>query len=77
MAELKVIDAEPAADPSIMERIAEVTKLAEEGALSSIAVATVYKDGSAGVSWSKPPNRSLLLGAISRLGHKLNLELDE
>jgi hypothetical protein len=67
VAELRVLDAEPAPSPDIIERLTEVCKEVEDDKVSSVAVAVVYRDGTTGKSWSTAPSLSLLIGAVERL----------
>ena len=71
-----VITAEPQG-ASIVERLEEVLEQARAGALSSIAIAVVERDGSTGGAWSDAPSMPLLLGSVIRLAHRLNLRMDE
>lgn len=73
---LRVIEAEPAGS-EIIERLEEALEKARAGELSSIAIATVYRDGCVGKSWSSPPNASLLIGSIARLQAALIRTADE
>jgi hypothetical protein len=60
--------------------IALLEKALEEaraGRYSAIALAVVYRDGSPGAKWSLPFGVASLIGAVSRLAHKLNQEADE
>lgn len=75
-AELFAIDAEPAPDSSVVERLEYVLELARKGEVSSVAVAFVLRDGRVNCAWSKAPSQALLLGAISRLKHRFNRHID-
>lgn len=66
MADLKVLDAEPLGE-DVVAKLEEVLKRAHAGELSSVAIATVYRDGSTGRSWSTAPSMSLLIGSVVRL----------
>lgn len=76
MADLVAIDPEPVSQ-RLVETIEQVVDLASDGALSSVAVAYVLRDGSVGCIWSDLPSRAAMLGSIARLSHRLNLEADE
>lgn len=52
-------------------------EMAEKGEVSSVAVAIVLRDGRCQALWSDAPSTGTLLGSISRLAHKINLEIDE
>jgi hypothetical protein len=73
---LIALDAEPAG-ADIIDRLEEVLELARKGELSSVAIATVYRDGAPGRSWSTPPSHTLLIGSVARLQHALNIAADE
>jgi hypothetical protein len=77
MAELEIIHAEPTGDPEIIKRLDDVRAQVDKGEISSLAIVTVYRDGSVGSSWSKAPSFPLLMGGAQRLVHKLNVMLDE
>lgn len=76
MTELTVLEPEPAA-PDVIETLEEALAEAREGRLSAVAIAVVYRDGVGGASWSALPSRMAMLGAISRLSHKINIEADQ
>lgn len=67
MTNLKVIDAEPAPAPDIIERLTEVCDAVAKDKVSSVAIALVYRDGSVGSAWSTAPSLSLLIGSVARL----------
>jgi hypothetical protein len=50
---------------------------AREGKLAAIAVAKVYHDGGTGWGWTHNAPFALLLGAMARCMHKLNLKQDK
>lgn len=75
-AELRVLDAEPPGQ-GVVERLEEALEKARAGEISSIALAVVYRDGSVSGSWSDAPNRMLLLGSLSRLAYRVNLDGDQ
>ena len=66
MADVHVLDAEPPGE-DVVAKLEEALGKARAGEFSSVAMAVVYRDGSAGRSWSKPPSLSLLIGAVARL----------
>lgn len=76
MTELAVLDPEPAS-ANVIETLEEALAEARAGRVSSVGVAIVYRDGVAGASWSDLPSRAAMLGAVWRLGHKINLEADQ
>lgn len=76
-ANLRVIDAQPAVSPDVIDRLTEICKEVTDDKVSSVAVAVVYRDGTTGRSWSTPPNTSLLIGAIERLKAALLRAADE
>lgn len=76
MADLRAIDAEPLA-ANIIEVLEEALNRARAGKLSSVGLALVYRDGTIGAMWSDLPSRPAMLGSVSRLAHKLNIEADE
>lgn len=77
VAELISLDAEPATDPTILEKLDHFRARAEAGEISSIAIAVVTRDGSINGSWSnKPPSLPLLLGSLAQLGHRLSGWID-
>ncbi len=65
-ANLRTIDAEPLGE-DVIARIEEVLELARKGEFSSVAIASVYRDGSTGKSWSAAPSLSLLIGSVARM----------
>lgn len=73
---LAVLEPEPAS-ANVISTLEEVLAEALDGRVSSVAIAVVYRDGVAGSSWSDLPSRAAMLGAVSRLGHKINLEADQ
>jgi len=66
MADLRVIEAEPAG-PGIVELLESALKDARNGALSSVAIALVYRDGTSNWNWSEAPSASTLIGCIERM----------
>lgn len=66
MADVQVIDAEPLGE-GIIKRLEWALALANEGKLSSVAIAVVLRDGSPDWRWSEAPNVSLLVGVTERL----------
>jgi hypothetical protein len=73
---LAVLDAEPPCR-GVAERLAEVHAAIDEGRISSIAVAVVYRDGSVGGSWSDASSRPLLIGALADTQFRLLSALNE
>jgi hypothetical protein len=76
MTKLKVIDAEPAPSPDIIERLKEVCDEVAEDKVSSVALAVVYRDGTTGRAWSTTPSLSLLIGSVTRLQAALTRTAD-
>lgn len=66
MAELKVLSAEPVGE-DVIEKLEEVLAAARENRISSVAIATVERDGTANRCWSTAPSLSLLIGSVARL----------
>jgi hypothetical protein len=75
MADVKVIDAEPLGK-GIIEVLDFFRAMAERGELSSLAVATVLRDGSPQWKWSHAPNTSTLLGSVERMKHAMIVKKD-
>jgi hypothetical protein len=76
MPSLHVIEAEPVS-PDLIETLEVALKEAREGKLSSVAIAVVHRDGCITSAWSTPPSFGLLLGAVHRLAHRMNVVKDE
>jgi hypothetical protein len=76
VSDLRVLTAEPQG-AGIVEHLEAVLAQAKAGSISSVAIAFVHRDGAVDGVWSAPPSVGLLLGAISRLGHRLHLEMDQ
>jgi hypothetical protein len=77
MADVRVIDAEPAPHPDIAERLTELCDEVAADKISSVAIAVVYRDGTTNRSWSTAPSLSLLIGAVARLQAALIRVADE
>ena len=75
MADLHTISAEPPSKDAVAV-IERVLTEAREGRISSVAIAHVDREGCVTAEWSKPPSVGLLLGAVARLAHRLNLMAD-
>lgn len=67
---MSVIEPEPVG-ASVVDTLREIADDAEQGNISSIAVAIVYRDGTVGTAWSEVPSMALLVGAASRLQWRL------
>jgi hypothetical protein len=76
MPDLRVIEAEPPG-ALVIERLKEALEAAEAGQISSIGIAVVNRDGSVNASWSDAPSYPMLLGAVHRLAHKIDMHLDD
>lgn len=76
MPDLHVIEPE-GVSPDLITTLESVLERAREGDLSSVAIAYVYRDGTIGRTWSTPPCFGALLGAVSRLAHRMNVTKDE
>lgn len=74
-ADLRVIEAEPVG-PDVVEHLEEALEQARKGELSSVAIATVYRDGTTSRAWSSAPSLSLLIGSVARLEAALIREAD-
>jgi hypothetical protein len=75
MAELRAIDAEPPA-ADVIATLERALELARSSDLSSVALAYVHRDGAVSCAWSNLPSRPAMLGSVSRLAYKLNVDLD-
>lgn len=75
MAELLAIDSEPPGE-DVIEKLEEVLAMARKGELSSVAIATVYRDGSPGRCWSKAKSMTALIGSVARLEAALIRRVD-
>jgi hypothetical protein len=76
MADLRIITAEPPA-VDVIATLERALDLARSGELSAVAVAYVFRDGAAGAAWSALPSRPAMLGSVSRLAHRINIEADD
>jgi hypothetical protein len=76
MADLHVLEAE-AISPDLVQTLEEALAKAKAGELSSVAIAVVYRSGCINWAWSTPPSFGLLLGAVHRMAHRMNLTKDE
>jgi hypothetical protein len=75
VADLIAIEAEDQA-ADIIDTLERVLEKARAGELSSVAVALVYRNGSVGHRRSALPSFPVMVGALNRLIHKLNLDMD-
>jgi len=75
MADLVALEPEPLGE-NVIATLERALELARAGELSSVAIALVHRDGCAQALWSDAANMLLLIGSVGRLGHKLNLDLD-
>lgn len=76
MAELHTIEPEPLGD-AVVPLLERLLEMAHAGQVSSLGVAMVLRDGSVQSEWTKATPVAALIGAISRLSHRLNLAVDE
>jgi hypothetical protein len=67
---LTVIEPEPLG-ASVIDTLKEAITDAENGAISSIGLAIVYRDGTVGTAWSEVPSMGLMVGAAARLQWRL------
>lgn len=71
---MDVIDCEPPTGDTVMI-LEDVLRMAQEGRISAVAIAVVYRDGSTGDAWSKPLSTAALIGAVTvlqtRLTHRI------
>lgn len=76
---MKVIEFKPRASPNAdaVALLEQVLEEARAGIITSVALAYVRNDSTASGTWSSTDHAPALLGAISRLHHAYNLELDE
>lgn len=74
-AELREITAEPLGE-GMIEMLEEIMAEVREGRISSLAVAQVYRDGTTCARWSHLPSYGMMLGAVTRLLHRINLRMD-
>lgn len=72
---LVAIEPEPLSD-SVVPALERALEMARAGEVSSVAVALVLRDGTSDAIRSNAPNMVTLLGATSRLTHKLHADLD-
>jgi len=70
MTKLHVLTPEPLGE-NIIELLEYALVEARAGRLSSIAIATVDRDGCTESAHSAPPSYGLLIGAVARLQHRL------
>lgn len=72
---LTVIPSEPQGR-SVQATLKAVLADAKAGAISSIAIAIVHRDGGVAEAWSELPSVPAMIGATARLLHSLNREMD-
>lgn len=75
MADLHAIEPETV-DPGVVALLEVALAQARDGEIASIGLAIVYRDGVAGAKWTTGGSFMRILGAVHRLAHKLNLEMD-
>lgn len=76
MADLTIIESEPQGR-SVQSTLKDVLNDAKAGKISAVAVAIVHRDGSVSQAWSELHSVPAMLGAVARLTHFLNHEMDE
>lgn len=69
-AKLHVIDSAPPCEDTVRV-LEEMLERAKVGDLSSVAVATVHRDGSVGSIWSEVHNLGCMAGAIARMQYRI------
>lgn len=79
MGEIRALNVIPAEmlGSDIIQCLENVLEKAHAGELSSVAIASVFRDGCVASSWSSPPNASLLIGAIARMQSRLTRWAEE
>lgn len=70
-ADLVTLDSEPPNTDDVVAKLEEALAEAREGKISAVALATVYRDGSSGRSWSKRHSQTTMIGAVDLLRHAL------
>lgn len=70
MTDVTVIPCEPAGS-DILELLDDLISRAIRGELSSIAVATVDREGVTASAWSEAPSFGTLIGSVAVLQHNL------
>lgn len=70
-AEVEVLDSEPPNTEDVIAKLEEALAEAREGKISSVAIATVYRDGSSGRSWSKRHSQTAMIGSVDLLRYAL------
>lgn len=63
-------------DSGIVELLEGALAQAKAGEIASLGLAIVYMSGVAGAKWTTGGSFIRILGAVDRLRHKLNLEMD-
>jgi hypothetical protein len=61
-------------DQGVIEALEDLLEKARDGKVSAVACAVVYRDGCTGDVNSALPNRSVMLGSIARLQHRLMMK---
>jgi hypothetical protein len=75
MADLIAIEPETV-DAGVVALLETALGQARDGEIASIGLAIVYRDGVAGAKWTTGGSFIRILGAVDRLRHKLNLDMD-
>lgn len=70
MADLHVIEPEPVGE-AVLAYLGHVLEKAQQGHVSAVAVAFVYRDGTTGSGYSALPNTATMVGAVDALKAKL------
>jgi hypothetical protein len=75
-AKLLTIEPEPPVPPDVIGKMTTICEWVQHDKVSSLAIAVVHRDGSVSTTWSSPCALVTLLGAVERLKHRLNVEMD-
>jgi hypothetical protein len=75
-ARLLTIDPEPPVPADVIGKLTAICEWVEHDKVSSLGIAVVHRDGSVSTTWSTPCALVTLLGAVERLKHRLNAEMD-
>lgn len=77
MAELRAIKTrKQRCDEDVVEKLEYLLREARAGEIVAIGVAAVYRDKSIGTTFGKNMDAGRLLGAVTRLSHRISSALD-